>query len=88
MLQIFYLDIAYVVVAIHICRKYMFVNVSSVSDVCCSKCFYVKCCMTRCGKWAQTEVVPLGAVVPACVRGAKRARRPPTCAAAARRQVR
>jgi hypothetical protein len=39
MLQVFYLDVAYVVVAIHICCKLMFVNVSFVSDVCCSKCF-------------------------------------------------
>ena len=32
MLQVFYLDIAYVVVAIHICCKRMFSNVSFVSD--------------------------------------------------------
>jgi hypothetical protein len=36
MLQVFYLD---VVVTIHTCCKRMFVNVSSVLDVCCSKCF-------------------------------------------------
>jgi hypothetical protein len=36
MLQVFYLNIA---VAIHKCCKRMFVNVSSVLDVCCSKCF-------------------------------------------------
>jgi hypothetical protein len=41
-LQVFYLDVAYIAVAIHICCKCMFVNVSSVLDVCCSKCFYVE----------------------------------------------
>jgi hypothetical protein len=39
MLQVFYLDFAYVVVAIHICCKRMFSDISSVSDVCYSKCF-------------------------------------------------
>jgi hypothetical protein len=42
MLQVFYLDIAYVTVAIHICCKCMFANVLFVSDVCCSKCFMLQ----------------------------------------------
>jgi hypothetical protein len=41
-LQVFYLDFAYVVVAIHICCKRMFSYISSVSDVCCSKCFILQ----------------------------------------------
>jgi hypothetical protein len=52
MLQVFYLDVAYVEVVIHISCKCMFVNVSFVSNISC------KCCMTRCAKWAQIEVVP------------------------------
>jgi hypothetical protein len=32
----------YVAVAIHICCKHMFVNVSFVSEVCCSKCFMLQ----------------------------------------------
>jgi hypothetical protein len=42
-LQVFYLNIAYVVVAIHICSKRMLSNVLSVLDVCCNKCFMLKC---------------------------------------------
>jgi hypothetical protein len=66
----FYIDDAYVAMAIHICCKSMFVNILSLSDVGCGKC-------TRHGKWAQTEVVSSGAAVPACTLEAKGARRPP-----------
>jgi hypothetical protein len=39
MLQVFYLDVTYVALAINICCTRMFPNVLSVSDVCCRKCF-------------------------------------------------
>jgi hypothetical protein len=42
MLQVFYLNVAYVAVAIHIYCKRMFSNVSSVSDIYCSKCFMLQ----------------------------------------------
>jgi hypothetical protein len=71
----FYIDDVYVAMVIHICCKSMFVNVLSLSDVCCGKCFMLR--MTRHGKWAQTEVVSSGAAVPACALEAKGARRPP-----------
>jgi hypothetical protein len=38
MLQVFYLNVAYVVLAIHVSCKCMFSNVSAISNVCC-KCF-------------------------------------------------
>ena len=38
MLKVFYMDVVYVAVAIHICCKHVFVNVSSV----CSKCFLLQ----------------------------------------------
>ena len=41
MLQIFYLDVAHVTVLIHILQAYV-VNVSSVSDACCNKCFMLQ----------------------------------------------
>jgi hypothetical protein len=40
LLQIFYLDVVYVTVPIHMLQVYV-VDVSSISDVCCKKCFYV-----------------------------------------------
>jgi hypothetical protein len=42
MLQVFYLDVAYVTVAIHICCKAYVLNVSHVSNVFCSKCFMLQ----------------------------------------------
>jgi hypothetical protein len=42
MLEVFYLDVIYVAVTIHICCKRMFVNVSSASNVCCRKCFMLQ----------------------------------------------
>jgi hypothetical protein len=42
MLEVFYLDVAYVAAAIHICCKCMFVNVLFISDVCCSKYFMLQ----------------------------------------------
>jgi hypothetical protein len=41
MLQVFYLNVAYVAMPIHMLQAYV-VNVSSVSDVCCSKCFMLQ----------------------------------------------
>jgi hypothetical protein len=35
MLQVFYLDVAYVAVAMHICVQMFVPNVSPVSDICC-----------------------------------------------------
>jgi hypothetical protein len=35
MLQVFYLDVAYVVLAVHVCCKYMFQIFYFVSNVCC-----------------------------------------------------
>jgi hypothetical protein len=64
-------NITYVALAIHVCCKRIFVNISSVLDICC------KCYMTRRGKWTQKDVVPSGAAVPAWAREAKRARCPP-----------
>jgi hypothetical protein len=40
MLQVFYLDIAYIAVTIHICCKRMFQMFHLVSDVCCNKYCY------------------------------------------------
>jgi DNA-directed RNA polymerase subunit N (RpoN/RPB10) len=40
MLQVFYLDVAYVTVHIHMLQAYV-VNVLSVSNICCRKWFYV-----------------------------------------------
>jgi hypothetical protein len=42
MLQVFYLDVAYVALAIHVCCKRMFVKISFVSDVHCSKYFMLQ----------------------------------------------
>jgi hypothetical protein len=58
MLQVFYLDVAYVALAIHVCCKRVFVNVPSVSEIRC------KCYTTRREKWVQNEVVPSGATSP------------------------
>ena len=70
MLQVFYLDVAYVAVAIPICCKRMFVNVSFISDVCFSKCFVLLVLHN------QTREVGVDEGGPACVREAKRARWP------------
>jgi hypothetical protein len=146
MLQVFYLNVAYIAMAIDVCCKCMFqmfqlfetyvASVLSICCICCTgythmlqvymfqlfskvcyKCFiwilhmlqwqytyiasvclqmfylfrtYVaanalccKCCMTMCGKWAQTEVVSLGAAVHTCVSEVKRAQRPPHACAVA-----
>jgi hypothetical protein len=40
--EVFYLDNAYVVVVIHICCKRMFINVSSVPDICYNKFFMLQ----------------------------------------------
>jgi hypothetical protein len=40
MLQVFYLDVAYIAVVIHICCKCMCSNVLAVSNICC-KCLDV-----------------------------------------------
>jgi hypothetical protein len=42
MLQVFYLDVAFAAVAIHICCKHMFQIVSSVLDVCYNKFFILQ----------------------------------------------
>jgi hypothetical protein len=42
MFQVFYLDVAYVAVTIHIFCNRMFINVASILDVCCSKCFMLQ----------------------------------------------
>jgi hypothetical protein len=42
LLQVFYLDVAYVAVAIYICCKHMFPNILSVLDVCWYKCFMLQ----------------------------------------------
>jgi hypothetical protein len=39
MVQVFYLNVAYVTVAMHICCKRMFSNIASVPDIYCNKCF-------------------------------------------------
>jgi hypothetical protein len=54
---VFYLDVAYVAVVI-ICCKHMFPNISSVSDVCCSKCFMLSVFISKHRKQAQVEAVP------------------------------
>jgi hypothetical protein len=73
-LQVFYLDVAYVVMAIHICCKRMFVNISFVSDYVAPNALCCKCCMTRRVKWAQTAWSlgharsEEGATAPTCMR--------------------
>jgi hypothetical protein len=42
MLQVFYLDVAYVAVAIHILLQVHVPNVSPISEVCYSKCFMLQ----------------------------------------------
>jgi hypothetical protein len=66
----FYLDVAYVAVAIHICCKRMFVNVSFVSDVCCSECFTLQVLHDR------ALEVGVDGSGPSCMREAKWVRRP------------
>ena len=75
MLQVFYLDVAYVAVAIHICCKRMFVNVSFVSDVCCTKCFMLQVLHDQAREVAADGGGPLvragseaGATAPTCTR--------------------
>jgi hypothetical protein len=53
---VFYLDVTYVALPIHMLQEYV-VNVSSVSDVCCSKCFRLQ---HERDKGAQAKVGPLG----------------------------
>jgi hypothetical protein len=67
-LQVFYLDVTYVALPIHMLQEYV-VNVSSVSDVCCSKCF--SCNMSARGR--RRRWVPSGTAVPAWAREAKQA---------------
>ena len=45
-----------------------------------------KCCMTRCGKWTQVEVVPSGAAVPRVRVGSEAATVAPTCMRSSRRK--
>jgi hypothetical protein len=63
MLQMFYLDVIYVAVAIHMLQAYV-VNVSPIFRLCCRS---ASCCniSTR-RKQAHAEAVPAGAAVPMC----------------------
>jgi hypothetical protein len=55
MLQVFYLDVAFVIVTIHICCKNMVQIVLSISDLCCNKFFILQVFHEQ----AQTEAVPM-----------------------------
>jgi hypothetical protein len=57
----------------HILQAYV-VNVSSVSDVYCTKCFMSQVFhMSKCDKGAEAKVVPSGVAIPVCAREAKQA---------------
>jgi hypothetical protein len=59
MLQVFYLNIAYVVVTIHICYKCMFLNVLSIFRRMLQKVLHVQSVfISRHGKGAQAEEIP------------------------------
>jgi hypothetical protein len=56
---VFYLDVAYVVEPIHMLQTYL-VNVSPVSDVCCSKCFKLQVFHEQARQGDTGEGDPLG----------------------------
>ena len=47
------------------------INVASVSDVCCSKCFMLQVFHEHAWQGAQAEVVPSDVAVPTCARESK-----------------
>jgi len=55
MLQVFYLDVAYVAVAIHMLQAYV-ANIAPISDVYCRSASSDN--ISRCGKRAHAEVIP------------------------------
>jgi hypothetical protein len=66
MLQVFYLDVAYVTVPIYMLRMYV-VNISSVSNVCCSKYLMLQVFHEKARQGGIGEGGPLGRINP-CVR--------------------
>jgi hypothetical protein len=72
MLQVFYLDVAYVVVPIHIKRMFQIFYLFQMYVV--TNVLYCKCFMNRRGMGAQAKVVPSGATVPTCTQEVKRVR--------------
>jgi hypothetical protein len=59
-LQVFYLDVAYVAMLIHIYCKRIIVKISSVLNVCCNKCFMLQVFHEQARQEGAGEGGPLG----------------------------